>query len=70
MGLDADDQWVIVSEANLLHWDDDGLVQLNSGDWYYGITPRTLLERVRSGYAAVYGERGADAVINRPKLGR
>jgi hypothetical protein len=70
MGLDADDQWVIVSEANLLHWDDDGLVQLNSGDWYYGITPRTLLERVRSGYAAVYGERGADAAINRPKLGR
>lgn len=65
MGLDAGDQWVIVSEANLFPWNDIGLVQLANGSWTYGITPRGLLERVRTRYAAVYGERGADAVTNR-----
>lgn len=70
MGLDGADQWVIVSEANLLNWNDVGLVQLSNGGWTYGTAPKSLAESVRSRYAAVYGDRGADAVINRPKLGR
>ena len=70
MGLDTDDQWVIVSEANLFPWNDIGLVQLTNGGWTYGITPRDLLERARSRFAAVYGTRGADAVINRLKPSR
>jgi hypothetical protein len=65
MGLDPDDQWVIVSEANLFPWNDSGLVQLADGSWTYGVTPRDLLERVRTRYRAVYGERGPDAVTNR-----
>lgn len=70
MGLDIDDQWVIVSEANLFPWNDAGLVQLANSSWTYGITPRGLLESVRARYAVVYGERGADAVINRLKPDR
>lgn len=70
MGLDTDNQWVIVSEANLFPWNDIGLVQLANASWTYGTTPRDLMERVRARFAAVYGDRGADTINNRLKPNR
>lgn len=66
MGLTDKRQWVIVSEANLVGWDDPGIVELRSGGWTYGLMVRPLMEAVRAKYQAIYGERGAaDCVVNR-----
>jgi hypothetical protein len=48
LGLDQERQWVITSEANIVDWDDPGIVPLPSGDWSYGELTRELAEAVRS----------------------
>lgn len=66
MGLSDRPQWVIASEANLVDWDDPGIVELKSGGWTYGVMVRPLIEAVRAKYHAIYGERGAaDTVVTR-----
>lgn len=66
MGLSDKRQWIIASEANLVDWDDPGIVPLRNGDWTYGVMIRPLLEEVRATFQAVYGERGAgDTVVMR-----
>ena len=48
LGLDSERQWVVTSEANILDWDDPGIVPLPSGDWSYGDLSRELAEAVRA----------------------
>lgn len=58
LGLDETRQsWAIVSEANLIDWDDPGIVPTESGLWFYGFLPavfaddlaRRLLARYHAG---------------------
>lgn len=66
MGLSDRRQWIIASEANLVDWNDAGIVEMKSGGWIYGVMVRPLLEEVRAKYQAIYGERGAaDTVVIR-----
>jgi hypothetical protein len=69
MGLTSKRQWVIASEANLVDWDDPGIVELKTGGWTYGTMVRPVLDAVRVRYRNIYSERGAaDSVINRPSV--
>lgn len=63
MGLSNRPQWIIASEANLVDWDDAGIVELKSGGWVYGVMIRPLLEETRAKYQAIYGERGAAETV-------
>lgn len=47
LGLDNRRQWVVTSEANIVDWDDPGIVPLDSGDWLYGELTRQFAEEVR-----------------------
>jgi hypothetical protein len=58
LGLDADRSWIIVSEANLVEWDDPGIVPTQSGDWSYGFLPPSLAGEI------------AKRVLNRHNSGR
>lgn len=48
LGLDDERQWVVTSEANIIDWDDLGIVPLGSGEWSYGELTREFAEEVRS----------------------
>ena len=47
--LDDERQWVVTSEANIVDWDDPGIVPLDSGAWSYGELTRDFAEEVRNG---------------------
>lgn len=48
LGLDANRSWVIVSETNIVEWDDPGIVPTPSGDWAYGFVPEALADLIRN----------------------
>ena len=48
LGLDSERQWVVTSEANIVDWDDPGIVPLASGVWSYGELSREFAEEVRA----------------------
>jgi hypothetical protein len=45
--LDADRSWIITSEANMVDWDDPGIIPTPAGDWAYGFVPPVLAEAIR-----------------------
>ena len=67
LGLDDERSWAVVSEGNLVDWDDPGIEPIAPGQWTYGFVPqelaakmaRTLLARYRSGQLPL---------VNRPKI--
>jgi hypothetical protein len=46
LGLDAEPSWIITSEANMVEWDDPGIVPAKAGDWTYGFLPPALSEKI------------------------
>jgi hypothetical protein len=46
LGLDDQPSWVIVDEANIIDWDDAGIVQAH-GKWSPGTLPRSMMVEIR-----------------------
>ena len=46
--LDVHRSWVITSEANVVDWDDPGIVPTPAGEWTYGFVPQILADAIRA----------------------
>jgi hypothetical protein len=47
IGLDAERSWIIVTEVNVVDWNDAGFVPVKPGQWSYGSLPKALAIQVR-----------------------
>ncbi len=65
LGLDATvPSWAITSEANLVEWNDPGIIPTESGDWSYGFLPPALADTIASAALARH-DAGTLKLINR-----
>lgn len=62
LGLDVDRSWVITSEANLVDWDDPGIIPTPSGTWSYGFLPPMLADRITRAVVARYNAGRLDLI--------
>ena len=70
LGLDEHrPSWAIVSEANLIDWDDPGIVPTESGSWSYGFLPSALADDLARRLLARY-QTGQLPLANRPAIER
>lgn len=67
LGLDDDLSWAIVSEANLVDWEDPGIVPNDRGNWTYGFVPPILAQDMVARLMARYNA-GQLPLVNRPAI--
>ena len=68
LGLDETrESWAIVSEANLIDWDDPGIVPTESGQWSYGFLPSVLADDLARRLLARY-QAGQLPLANRSAI--
>ena len=68
LGLDDTRQsWAIVSEANLIGWEDPGVVPTETGQWSYGFLASILAGNLARRLLAHY-HAGQLPLANRPKI--
>lgn len=67
LGLDAERSWVIVSEANLVDWDDPGIEPVGPNQWSHGFVPPTLADILRNKLLRHY-RAGKLPLVNRPMI--
>jgi hypothetical protein len=46
LGLDSARSWIILSEVNIVQWDDAGIVPVSKDKWTYGVLPQKLLRQM------------------------
>ena len=53
LGLDPTlPSWVITSEANMVEWEDPGIIPNDRGDWSYGFLPQVLADAIAAAVLA------------------
>lgn len=67
LGLDDDPCWAVVSEGNLVAWDDPGIVPVAPEQWTYGFVPQILADDMARKLLARY-RAGQLPLVNRPKI--
>lgn len=68
LGLDETrPSWAIVSEGNLLDWDDPGIILTETGQWSYGLIPSILADDLARRLLAHY-HAGQLPLANRPAI--
>jgi hypothetical protein len=46
LGPDEARSWIILSEVNIVPWDDPGIVPVSKSKWAYGMLPRKLVQQM------------------------
>ncbi len=67
LGLDGERSWVIVSEGNLVDWDDPGIEPVGPNQWSYGFVPTALADMLRNKLLGYY-RAGQLPLVNRPQI--